>query len=410
MDERPADCSGSGAPRIRRFAAATWPGSRLGRRIIGVARFVEKRPLGVTKARARERDLRSRLGRGPRPGRRASRAPGGCRGFRCRGRPPTRSGVRSMSREARPWGQVPAARRCPRASLPAVLGAHQGSAGRAGAAGGRDEGDAGPPLASKPAADRGERRRDHVLLHRRVRVGGQPIALRRLGQQEERAETAGELVLGLVAGAVQVCALDAALVQFGDPARGELDQLFMGPELDRVGRAGLRAGRLEPVLETVVAERALAGPPILGVAVDHAERTGRHAVAAAVADVRLEDDGLVLGADQRARGARVEAARVGAVLADIGHEHPLAHLADRVGDVDDAGGGLRYVDDVDRPSGGDRRQLTPRPGLQRSLRLFPELRRGLEQLDEPNVTPGRGRETPRVVVRGALAGPRAVRR
>ena len=198
-------------------------------------------------------------------------------------------------------------------------------------------------------------------------------------------------------------------MQLGDPARGDLHQLLVGAELDRVGRAGLRAGRLQPVLEAVVAERALAGAPVLGVAVDHAERTRRHAVAAAVADVRLQHHRLMLGADQRTGRAGVETARVGAVLADVGHEHPIAHLAHRLGDVHDARRGLRSIDEVDRAGGRDRRQLAPGPGVERALCLFLELRRGLEQLDEPDVAPGRGREIPGVVVGDALAGLRAVR-
>src|SRR5690606_17835678 len=112
------------------------------------------------------------------------------------------------------------------------------------------------------------------------------VALGRLGEAEEGAEAAGELVLGaLVAGAVEVGALDALLVELRDPALGELDELVVGAELDRVGRAGLRAGGLEAVLEAVVAERALGGAAVVVVAVDDAERARRHAVAAAVADV-----------------------------------------------------------------------------------------------------------------------------
>ena len=58
--------SETGASRIRRFAAATCPGAGSVARVAGVARFVEKRPPGVTEARAREGDRRPRLGRGPR--------------------------------------------------------------------------------------------------------------------------------------------------------------------------------------------------------------------------------------------------------------------------------------------------------------------------------------------------------
>jgi hypothetical protein len=47
-------------------------------------------------------------------------------------------------------------------------------------------------------------------------VCGQPVALGGLGQQEERAQTVGELLCRLVAGSVQVSALDAAPMQLRD--------------------------------------------------------------------------------------------------------------------------------------------------------------------------------------------------
>ncbi len=213
-----------------------------------------------------------------------------------------------------------------------------------------------------------------------------------------KAEPAGELLFGLVSGSVQVGAVDAAPMQLGDPARGDLHQLFVGAELDRVGRAGLRACRLESILEAVITERALAGTPVLGVAVDHPERTGRHAVAATVADVGLQHDRLILGPDQGAGGAGVETARIRAVLADVRHEHPIVHLAHRLGDVHDAGRALGAVDEVEAAGGRDRRQHAPGPGFERAPGLLLELRRGLEQLDEPYVTPAGGREVPGVIV------------
>ena len=54
----------------------------------------------------------------------------------------------------------------------------------------------------------------------------------------------------------------------------------------------------------------------------HAERAGGHAVAAAVADVLLDDDRAELGAEERAGRADVEAGRVRAVLADVGAHQP----------------------------------------------------------------------------------------
>ena len=115
----------------------------------------------------------------------------------------------------------------------------------------------------------------------------------------------------------------AAPVQLGDAALRHVHELVVGPELDRVGRARLRARGLEAVLHPVVAERALRGAPVDLVAVHDAEGARRDAVPAAVADVGLQDHGVELGPDQRAGRARVEAARVGAVLTDIGRHQPV---------------------------------------------------------------------------------------
>src|SRR5204862_8321669 len=60
---------------------------------------------------------------------------------------------------------------------------------------------------------------------------------------------------------------------------------------------------------------------------EHAERTRRHAVAAAVADVLLHDDGSELGAEERPRRADVEARGVRAVLADVRAHHPAQGIA-----------------------------------------------------------------------------------
>src|SRR5207248_1379826 len=90
------------------------------------------------------------------------------------------------------------------------------------------------------------------------------------------------------------------------------------------GRARLRAGRFQSVLEPVVAERALVHAAVAAELAlrDDAERTGRDAVAAAVADVVLDHDGAELGAHDRAGRADVEAAGMSAVLADVGAHQP----------------------------------------------------------------------------------------
>src|SRR5205807_3887884 len=110
---------------------------------------------------------------------------------------------------------------------------------------------------------------------------------------------------------------------------GATAQLGELAELDRVGRAGLRARRLLVVLEAVVAERALPYAAVALALIEHAKRAGRHAVAAAVAHVLLHDDRAVLGAEQRACRAHLQAGGVGAVLADVrGHQpaHAVAVL------------------------------------------------------------------------------------
>src|SRR6202042_822142 len=78
-------------------------------------------------------------------------------------------------------------------------------------------------------------------------------------------------------------------------------------ELDRVGRTRLRAGGFLTDLEAVVAERALEHATIFGPFVEDTVRTGGHAVAAAVADIGLDDDRPELGAEDRTGGADVPA-------------------------------------------------------------------------------------------------------
>ena len=113
---------------------------------------------------------------------------------------------------------------------------------------GQDEGGSGAGRGEQPGADPGQGRRDEVLLDRRIGVSGQAVALGRLGEQEERPQSAGQLLVRVVAGAVEIGASTPALVQLGDAPLGQLDELVVGAELDRVGRTGLRARRLQPVL------------------------------------------------------------------------------------------------------------------------------------------------------------------
>src|SRR5699024_7881249 len=111
--------------------------------------------------------------------------------------------------------------------------------------------------------------------------------------------------------------------------------VLMGAELDRGRRAGLGAGGRLVVREPVVAEGALLrdadarhvvvrpdADAVLGATLDDPEGAGADAIPAAVADVVLDDDRAVLAAEERARGADVEAAGVGAVLAHVGGHQP----------------------------------------------------------------------------------------
>src|SRR5260370_42465032 len=60
---------------------------------------------------------------------------------------------------------------------------------------------------------------------------------------------------------------------------------------------------------------------------DEAKRECRNTISAAVADVRLNDDGIELGPYNRARRANFEASCADAVLAHIAHQEPAAVLA-----------------------------------------------------------------------------------
>src|SRR5690348_281828 len=94
-------------------------------------------------------------------------------------------------------------------------------------------------------------------------------------------------------------------------------------ELDRIGRTRLRTRGLEAAFHAVVAQRALVGLAVFEAEIDDAERTRGNAVTAAVADVVLHDDGIELGAENRARRTRFETRRVAAMLADVAHHEPV---------------------------------------------------------------------------------------
>ena len=110
----------------------------------------------------------------------------------------------------------------------------------------------------------------------------------------------------------------------------------------------------------------------------HPERARRHAVAAAVADVLLDDDGAELGPEQRPGRADLEAGGVGAVLAHVRGHQPAEAVALLVG-------GDSAVDRLAARGRFDQRGTVGR-GRRQLL------------LDEGDVPPGVGAEVDRVVV------------
>ena len=130
-----------------------------------------------------------------------------------------------------------------------------------------------------------------------------------------------------------------------DPACGSLTQNVKLAELNRLRRARRCARRLQSRLLPVVAEGALECPPIVGPPIDHAERAGDDAVAAAVADVGLDEDAAELGPDDRSRGTGLEAAGVLAVLAHVGREVPAERVA-AVAAVSGPDGHLAALDEL----------------------------------------------------------------
>ena len=105
---------------------------------------------------------------------------------------------------------------------------------------------------------------------------------------------------------------------------GVLLHLLLGAEHDRLGRAGLGAGRALADRDAVGAERALVGLVVdLGDARD-VERASLDAIAAADAVLVDEvDDAVGVLHDRAGRRARLQAARIRAVHAAVLADQPL---------------------------------------------------------------------------------------
>jgi hypothetical protein len=101
----------------------------------------------------------------------------------------------------------------------------------------------------------------------------------------------------------------------------ERDHRVLGAELQAAGRARLDAGRLQPDLHPIHAQRALGHLACCAAEVRHTERAAGLAQAAADARVRVDvDDAVLVLHDRAGRRARVQAAGISAV-----HALVLAH-------------------------------------------------------------------------------------
>src|SRR5262249_44070078 len=121
---------------------------------------------------------------------------------------------------------------------------------------------------------------------------------------------------------IEIGAGRALLVQLLNSPAGPCAQLVDRAELDRLGRAGFGARRDQAIALSVVAKRAFVSVPIIAAARDDAEGTGRHAVGAAVTDVRLNEDVAELILHDRVGGTRLLAGSRDAVLAGVAHHQP----------------------------------------------------------------------------------------
>src|SRR4029077_6575048 len=123
----------------------------------------------------------------------------------------------------------------------------------------------------------------------------------------------------------------ALRLERGDACRRDLAHLVERAEFDRLRRTRGGAGRFEIVLERVVGEGALWRGAGVVVEADDAVGARRDAVAAAIADVLLDEDRVELRTDDGVRGADFQAAGVGTVFANVRHHRPGDRLVGTLG-------------------------------------------------------------------------------
>jgi hypothetical protein len=174
-------------------------------------------------------------------------------------------------------------------------------------------------------------------------MGGQIVRFGIAADDEHGVDAADAGVARIVEDGV----VHSTCVQRSDPIVRARPQVVDVAEENRSGRTRRRARRLQAHLLPVVTERALERAAIVGPSIDDAERAPDHAVAAAVADVGLHVDVAELGADDRSRWTRFEAAGILAVLTHVGREAPRHLVAGIAADAERGG----HLDELDVPPG-----------------------------------------------------------
>ncbi len=123
---------------------------------------------------------------------------------------------------------------------------------------------------------------------------------------------------------IQPRVLEAAFLQVGDAVIGVIDHVLLAAKDQRLGRAGLDTGRLQPDHDPIGAQRAFVGLAVLLREARHVERAAGHAVAAADAVLLLKiDDAVAVLDDRPRRRAGFQAAGIGAVHAAILADQPF---------------------------------------------------------------------------------------
>ena len=126
--------------------------------------------------------------------------------------------------------------------------------------------------------------------------------------------------------AIKVRLRDAALVKLLHTFAGLLAKLVDRAEVDGLGWTCLGAGRLQTVALAIIAERAFVGMAAHFAARDDAERAGRYAARATVADVSLYINVLELILNNGARRASLVARGRKAMLAMVAHHEPAVKI------------------------------------------------------------------------------------